>query len=113
MPANRFPTISYNLYKIFASPFHSIATNELRNQGWRVQEYSQDIDDELDSQSWSDCNQAPQDTIFVIITRDGDFIDLIQDLRDKGVRVYLIAPESSSQRLIEAVGRKRLIALPK
>ncbi len=110
--AKKFPTVSYNLYKVFASPFHSLATNELSNQGWRVREYSHDIDEELDSQSWSDCNQAPEDTIFILITRDGDFVDLIQDLRKKGVRVYLMAPENSSLRLVEAVGKKRRIPLP-
>ena len=107
--AKRFPSVSYNLYKVFASPFHSSATNVLSNEGWRVREYSHDIDEELDSQSWSDCNQALLDTIFVLISRDGDFVDLIQDLRKKGVRVYLIAPENSSQRLIETVGKRRWI----
>ena len=110
--ARRFPTINYSLYKIFASPFHSAATNELSKVGWRVQEYSHDIDEELDSQSWSDCNQAPKNTIFVLITRDGDFTDLIEDLRNKGVRVYLMAPENSSQNLVKAVGEKRWIHFP-
>lgn len=108
----RFPTISYSLYKVFASPLYSAATDELSKIGWRKQEYSHDIDEELDSQSWSDCNQDPKDTIFVIITRDGDFVDLLQDLKVKGVRVYLMAPENSSQRLIEAVGKKGWIRLP-
>lgn len=107
--AKRFPSVSYNLYKTFASPLHSFATRELANHGWRVQEYSYDIDDELYTQSWSDCNQAPQDTIFVLITRDGDFVDFIEELKNKGVRVYLMAPEHSSQHLIETVGKKRWI----
>lgn len=108
----RFPTTNYALYKVFASPFHSAATNVLSKTGWRVQEYSHDIDEELDSQSWSDCNQVPKDTIFVLITRDGDFTDLIEDLRNKGVRVYLMAPDNSNQNLIKAVGEKRRIPFP-
>ena len=80
--------------------------------GWRIQEYSHDIDEELDSQSWSDCNQSPKDTIFVLITRDGDFTGLIEDLRNKGVRVYLMAPKDSNQNLIKAIGEKRWISFP-
>ncbi len=102
----RFPTISYSLYKVFSSSIHTPATDELSKLGWRIQEFDRDVDEELDSQVWSDCNQDAEDTIFILITRDGDFVDLIEDLRNKGVRVYLMAPEHSSQRLIEAVGKK-------
>ena len=108
----RFPSVSHSISKIFASPMYSIATNEMSKQGWRIQEFEYDIDEELDTQSWSDCNQAPNDTIFVLITRDGDFVDLIEELRKKGVRVYLMAPENCSQQLIEAVGRKKWIRFP-
>lgn len=108
----RFPTISYSLYKVFSSSIHLLTTNELSKLGWRIQEFDRDIDEELDSQAWSDCNQNPEDTIFILITRDGDFVDLIGDLRNKRVRVYLMAPEHSSQRLIEAVGKKGRIPWP-
>ena len=110
--AKRFPTVNYRLYKVFASPFHTVATKELSKREWRIQEYSHDIDEELDSQSWSDCNQAPKETIFVLITRDGDFADLIEALRNKGVRVYLMSPENGNQNLIKTVGEKRWIPLP-
>jgi uncharacterized LabA/DUF88 family protein len=56
--------------------------------------------------------QDPADTIFVLISKDGDFADLLQDLRQKGVSTYVIAPEGTSQALIEAVGQKRLISYP-
>lgn len=108
----RFPSVSHSIFKVFASSMYSIATNEMSKQGWRIQEFEYDIDEELDTQSWSDCSQAPNDTIFVLITRDGDFVDLIEELRKKGVRVYLMAPENCSQQLIEAVGRKKWIRFP-
>lgn len=105
----KFPSVSHSVFKVFAGSIHSLATNEISKQGWRLQEFDHDIDDELDSQSWGDCNQAPKDTIFVLITRDGDFVDLIEELRKKGVRVYLMAPQNTSSKLVEAVGKKNLI----
>ena len=109
----RFSSVSHSVFKVFASSMYAFATKEISKHSWRLQEFNYDIDEELDSQSWSDCNQAPKDTIFVLITRDGDYVELIEELRRKGVRVYLMAPEGSGKQLVEAVGRKRWILLPK
>ena len=108
----RFPSVSHSVFKIFASPMYSYVTNQISQQGWRLHEFSYDIDEELDAQSWSDCNQAPKDTIFVLITRDGDYIELIEELRQKGVRVYLMAPDNASHRLLETVGKRWRIKFP-
>lgn len=105
----RFPTVTYTLLKVFSGPYQSSSTNVLNEHGWRIQEFNRDIDEELDTQVWSDCNQDADDTIFVLITKDGDYIDLIEELRKKGVRVYLMAPRHSSQRLIDAVGNRKVI----
>lgn len=132
--ADRFPSVTYRLYKLFAddSPASNSKPWELRlptlevsagqwsltnvqdngileKTGWRVYKYPQDVDDELDTQSYSDCLHDPSDTIFVLISRDGDFAELLQDLRQKGVSTYVIAPEGASRELIEAVGQKRRI----
>ncbi|KTB47802.1 NYN domain/Helix-turn-helix [Dehalogenimonas alkenigignens] len=109
----RFPTITYSLFKVFASPIHATTTTEMAKLGWRLQEFDHDVDEELDSQVWSDCNQNAENTIFVLITQDGDFAELINDLRQKGVRTYLIAPECSSQGLKDAVGKKGWIVWPR
>jgi transcriptional regulator with XRE-family HTH domain len=135
--ADRFPSTSYHLYKLFAvdTPTNNLkpweqwlstlnftvglqsTTNGQSNMildklGWRLYKYSQNIDDELDTQSYSDCLQHPEETIFVLISKDGDFVDLLRDLRVKGVSTYLIAPKDSSQKLVEVVGQKRLIHIP-
>ncbi len=104
-----FPTTHSYLLKVFASSFQSHAISELSKFGWRPQIFNSNIDKELDSQAWSDCNQEPQDTIFVLIASDGDYIDLIQSLRTKGVWVYLMAPRNVNHRLLEAVGVKYYI----
>jgi transcriptional regulator with XRE-family HTH domain len=131
--ANKFPSATYHLYKLFTNdtpvtntnpwgqwltslstwPKSAVQDNMILDKlGWRVYKYPQNIDDELDAQSYGDCLQDPADTIFVLISKDGDFADLLQDLRQKGVSTYVIAPEGTSQALIEAVGQKRLISYP-
>ena len=105
----KFPTVTSTLFKVLASPYQKMSLVQLEKQGWRTQVFDRDIDAELESQAWGDCNQDPQDTIFALITADGDFTELLEDLRNKGVRVYLLAPNNTNQRLIEAVGKKNYL----
>jgi transcriptional regulator with XRE-family HTH domain len=121
--SNRFPATTQRLYKVFTGPLQSWRVKDLQTTGWRIQEFYNDIDDELYDQSYSDCGHDPQDTIFVLVSSGGDFVDLINDLRTKGVRVFLISPapsplpilfppQGTSEQLIDAVGEKRRIELP-
>lgn len=127
--SKRFPTATYKLFKLFTTDAQSYPVlfnsfdqwlstvngkndGDLENLGWRIYKYAQNIDDELDTQSYSDCLHDPEDTTFVLISRDGDFTNLLQDLREKGVNTYIIAPEGASQKLIETVGSKRWIHMP-
>jgi len=41
--------------------------------------------------------------------RDNGFVDMIDELKAQGVRVYLVAPEYASQELVEKAGRRRWI----
>ena len=104
---SKFSGVSYRRYKAFSHTHQSAATDELLKLGWRVWEDDVDMDDEIISQSKSDCGQEPRDTIMVLITKDGDFAELVQDLIEQGVRVWLIAPAlGSNEELIGAVGDK-------
>ncbi len=68
-----------------------------------------DIDEEIIDQSRSDVGHDPGGTILVLITRDKGFVDLIDELKTQGVRLYLVASEFSNQELAEKVGRRRWI----
>ena len=105
----KFTSTTYHRYKAFSSPYQSRSTDVLQSLGWRGWEDTQNMDEEIYDQCMSDCGQDPKATILVLITRDGDFADLIEELQVKGVRVYLLAPDNASQDLFEAVGRKRII----
>ncbi|MBI4285272.1 MAG: hypothetical protein HY670_05160, partial [Chloroflexi bacterium] len=65
------------------------------------------MDEEIINQSRSDCGHEPKDTILALVTKDGDFSSLFENLKSEGVGVYLISPASGfDQRLVDAVGKK-------
>ena len=52
----------------------------------------------------------PRESIFVLIANDGDYLDLLKDLTDKGVEVYLWADEEQvNERLRRTVGDEQFI----
>ena len=105
----RFSGVSFQLFKAFTYPHQSNAADILEDLGWRVWEDDTDIREEIIDQARSDTGHDPGGTIVLLITRDNGFIDLVDDLKTQGVRVYLAAPEFSSQELVEKVGRRRWI----
>jgi DNA-binding XRE family transcriptional regulator len=107
----KFSSTKQHLFKAFAHPDQSDATDLLSDLGWRVWEDDSDMDEEIIDQSRSDCGAEPGATILVLITRDGDYAEMIEELKTKGVRLYLMAPKEASEDLIEAVGKRRWILL--
>ena len=108
----RVPQADRRLFKAFSSPMHQLATNHLDAKGWKVWEDYVDWDDDIYDQAISDAGQSPRRTVVFLITTDGDHVDTVQELRRRGVRVYLIAPPTVSNALTGAVGRKRWIRWP-
>lgn len=105
----RFGGMTHQLYKAFTFPSQSASADILESLGWRVWEDDTDIDEEIIDQARSDVGHDPGGTILVLITRDKGFIDLIDELKTQGVRLYLVASEFSNQELAEKVGRRRWI----
>ena len=105
----RFPTTTRRRFKAFSGVTQTKATDLLLDLNWKVWEDDCDMDDELIDQSRSECLQTPENIILVIISKDRDYSDLIDELKVKGVRTYLIAPKNASQKLIDSVGKKRWI----
>ena len=71
----RFTSASHRLFKAFGSLNQSSATDELMRLGWRVWEDDDDMDEEIIAQAKSDCGQDPQNTVLVLITQDGDYME--------------------------------------
>ena len=64
------------------------------------------------AQAKSDCGQDPKDTILVLIAQDGDYLELIRELREQGVSVYLFTRQHGySQRLAQVVPEDKLMKL--
>jgi len=105
----KFHNMTVEIFKAFSQPSYSSATDKLVELGWRVWEEPRGMEEELIDQARSDAGQDSKATILVLITRDDEFIELIDEMHKKGVRVYLIAPSNTHPDLIEEVGRKRWI----
>lgn len=107
----RVPQVDRKLLKAFSNPTHQLATNQLEEKGWRVWEDYGDWDEEIYDQAMSDAGQYPRRTVVFLITTDGDHADTVEELKRRGVRVYLIAPSTASGALTSAVGTRRWIHL--
>lgn len=108
----RFSGSSYRLFKVFSAPSQERATDVLAERGWRVWEDYSDMDEELIAQAMSDCGHEPGETAFVLIANDGDYRDLIRDLKKQGVAVRVLAlGRSPSKMLAGAVGKEGLIKI--
>lgn len=105
----RFDRMTHRLFKAFTHPSQSAEADALEKLGWRVWEDDKDIDEEIIDQARSDSGQDSAGTVLVLITRDRNFTDLIEELKIEGVRTYLLGPSSIGDDFIEKVGRRRWI----
>ena len=110
---DRFASASHQQFKAFARTNQGGATDDLLSLGWRIWEDDEDLDDEIIAQAKSDCGQEPEDTVLVLITKDGKYEGLIADLLSQGVLVYLLTPSQGySQDLVDAVGEQKWLQFP-
>ena len=58
---------------------------------------------------WSQPSIDPKDTVLVLVSKDGDFADLLNEVRQAGVDVYLWAPPGCSRELQGAVNKTNII----
>ncbi|GAH64876.1 unnamed protein product, partial [marine sediment metagenome] len=89
--------------------YQSAEADMLESLDWRVWEDDKGIDEEIIDQSRSDVGHVPTGSILILISRDDGFVDLIDELKTQGVRIYLISPEFPNQELINKVSRRRWI----
>ena len=119
----RMPRDARLLFKAFVGRNYSSQATKLEDLGWRVWESATwtgfaDWSEEIYDQALSDAGQDPAGSVVFLVTADVRHVELIQELRERGVRVYLVAlgemgilPPVINTRLIEAVGRRRCIEL--
>ena len=109
------PQAKSELFKAFVN--HSSAfPKDLRALGWRVWEpglYDANWEENLYDQALSDAGQNPSGSVVFLITANATYIDLIEDLRARDVRVYLMTTRNAvaPPELVAAVGKRRWIEL--
>ena len=97
------PTTDHEVFKAFASPDQVVGIAELKKLKWGVRTDEPDQDDAIIQQVRSDCGHDPDDTILVICSKGGDFGDMVKEMRQWGVDVYLMTPPGASSALLNSV----------
>lgn len=105
-------SINFDQYKAFARPDQKAAIKELSKLKWRIQESTDDLDKAIIQQSKSNCGQDPDSTTLFLITKDGDFAELVKELREWGAEVFVGGQQASSRKLISATGNQWWLQMP-
>jgi transcriptional regulator with XRE-family HTH domain len=94
------------LFKAFTHSSQGQASDLLEDMGWRVWIGGQEIFEDIVEQARSDSGQNPKKTILVLITSDNNFKELIFNLKEQGVQVYVMSPLTLNNQLLNQVGQK-------
>lgn len=106
----RVPKPKNSQFKVFSSSSmfsYTPAISQLQDLDWDIWEGDADIAHHALSES----GQNPDTSVVFLITQNMAYVDLIKRLSDDGVLVYVMAPSSVSDVIIEAVGQRRWINL--
>jgi len=115
-----FPSVDEWELKLYASGPHSEAVKNLRYLDVRQIGYNADTQIQQDirrfcslptASVWGSMGQRhdPKDTVLVLVSKDGDFSDLLYEADQAGIDVYLWAPPGCSQDLIGVTRRDHII----
>ena len=98
------PSTNHEVFRAYCRPDQQAAITELERLHWRIQSNRADLDGSIIQQCRSYCGQDPDATVLLICSKDGDFVDLVEEMRDWGVLVYVMGPSDASRRLVQAAG---------
>lgn len=104
-------------FKVYASWQHNEAVKNLRHVKLEHTYSNADAQINRDARTlcgvqgyyWPQLSIDPKDTVLVLVSKDGDFADLLDTVGQAGVDVYLWAPPGCSQDLQGAVKRDNII----
>ena len=99
-------------FKAFGGTNQAAAIDKFSGLKWKSSKRSEDSDDAIIMESKSNCGHDPSDTVLVIATKDGGFASLVNEMKQWGVMVYIVGPESTSQKLQQAVEKGCFIKCP-
>jgi len=92
------------IFKAFTHPTQAEAAKVLKSLDWRITEEENEAFDYIVEDAKSDSGHNPESTVLVLISSDNGFADLIEELKSKGVQVFVISPQTYNNKLVEKVG---------
>jgi transcriptional regulator with XRE-family HTH domain len=92
------------IFKAFTHPTQTEAAKVLKSLDWRITEGGNEVYDYIVEDAKSDSGHNPESSVLVLISSDNGFIDLIEELKSKGVQVYIVSPQTFNNKLIQTVG---------
>lgn len=98
-------SVEGGIFKAFCRPDQREAMAALKGLDWRTKSDESDMDTPIIQESKSDCGHDPDDTTLVICSKDGDFSELVEEMRAWGTQVFVMGPHDSSRNLREVAGR--------
>ena len=115
-----FPSVDDWDLKVYISHQHNEAVKNLRYLDVNQVGYNADsrIEQEIrrfcnlpSSSVWGIAGQRydPKDTVLVLVSKDGDFAELLHEADQAGIDVYLWAPPGCSKDLLSAVRKDHII----
>ena len=116
-----FPSVDDWNIKAYTSWQHNEAVKNLRYLD--VSQVSYNADSQIQQDIRRFCNlpnpgglrwgqsqgHDPKDTVLILVSKDGDFGDLLHEADEAGIDVYLWAPPGCSSELLESVRRDHII----
>lgn len=106
------PSATKKHLKVFGGTNQVAAIEKFSGLKWKSSNRSGDSDEAIIMESKSNCGHDPNDTVLVIATKDGGFVSLVDEIKQWGVTVYIVGPESTSRKLKQAVGNNYFIKCP-
>ena len=115
-----FPGVDEWNLKVYSSWQHNEAVKSLRNLEVSQVGYNADSQVEQDIRRfcnlpttggwrWQAQGHDPKDTVLILVSKDGDFADLLQEADHAGIDVYLWTPAGCSKDLLDAVRKDHII----
>ena len=106
----RFPrTRSSRQFWAYTAPHQRAASQELKRDGFDVYESSFDADSQIIKDVLEACQTRPTKTVVILVTDDGNFSDMLLELKRAKVDTYVWGTDECSERLLKALGDERFI----
>jgi transcriptional regulator with XRE-family HTH domain len=92
------------ILKAFIHPSQRDAGERLKEIGWRITEGEAEVFTFITEDARSDSGHNPEGSVLVLISNDNGFINLVDELTDWGVHVYVMSTAGYNNKLCEKVG---------